>query len=497
MVCAAKGPTSFENQKKLCTFAKINLFPVGMKIDRTHFFGIFWPAFLSIAILSSCGKGESKHPLNDFERIRQKDTLKVLTLNTSTSYFIYRDQPMGYHYDMIRDFCDKHDLELNIMLAQNSASLVEMLLQGAGDVIAYNVPVENRLKDSLIYCGLTHISHQVLVQRANRGDTLLTDVTQLVGKDVTVISRTKYYDRVVNLNEELGGGINIVAVDKDTVVVEDLIRMVSNGEIAYTVADDYLARLNKTYFSNIDMSLPVSFDQRSSWAVRKDSPVLADSLDAWFARANAEPSYRRITKRYFEESKNFAMAGDLAATAFFKPGQLSPYDDYFKKYGAEYGIDWRLLASVAYQESTFVNGNESWAGAAGIMGLMPSTAASLGVSRQDIFDPELNIKAATFYLKRLIQAFSSVENPDERIKLALAAYNGGIGHVYDGQALAQKYGSDPQVWDDNVEKYLSLKRFEKYYKDPVCNSGYFRSDETLRYVDEVMRRWELYRQKVK
>jgi membrane-bound lytic murein transglycosylase F len=318
-----------------------------------------------------------------------------------------------------------------------------------------------------------------------------------VGKDVTVISRTKYYDRVVNLNEELGGGINIVAVDKDTVVVEDLIRMVSNGEIAYTVADDYLARLNKTYFSNIDISLPVSFDQRSSWAVRKDSPVLADSLDAWFARANAEPSYRRITKRYFEESKNFAMAGDLAATAFFKPGQLSPYDDYFKKYGAEYGIDWRLLASVAYQESTFVNGNESWAGAAGIMGLMPSTAASLGVSRQDIFDPELNIKAATFYLKRLIQAFSSVENPDERIKLALAAYNGGIGHVYDGQALARKYGSDPQVWDDSVEKYLSLKRFEKYYKDPVCNSGYFRSDETLRYVDEVMRRWELYRQKVK
>jgi len=153
------------------------------------------------------------------------------------------------------------------------------------------------------------------------------------------------------------------------------------------------------------------------------------------------------------------------------------------------GIDWRLLASVAYQESTFVNGNESWAGAAGIMGLMPSTAASLGVSRQDIFDPELNIKAATFYLKRLIQAFSSVENPDERIKLALAAYNGGIGHVYDGQALARKYGSDPQVWDDSVEKYLSLKRFEKYYKDPVCNSGYFRSDETLRYVDEVMRRW--------
>ena len=467
-----------------------------MKIDRTHFFSIACPVFLSLVLLSSCGHGKNKRLLNDFERIRQKDTLTVLTLNTSTSYFIYRDQPMGYHYDMIRDFCDKHNLQLNVKLAQNSSALVKMLLRGDGDVIAYGVPVESRLKDSLIYCGLTQISHQVLVQRANKGDTLLTDVTQLPGKDITVISHTKYYERLVNLNEELGGGIRLHVLDKDTVVEEDLIRMVSRGEIRYTVADEYIALLNRTYFNNIDVSLPVSFDQRSSWAVRKDCPVLADSLNAWFTHTNSEPTYRRITKRYFEESKSHFDNVPIDLT-FIKRGQISPYDHLFKKYGHEYGIDWRLLASVAYQESTFQNGNVSWAGAAGIMGLMPSTAMSLGVSRQDIFDPELNIKAATFYLKSLLQAFSSVEDPKERIKMALAAYNGGIGHVYDGQALAEKYGADPSVWDGNVEKYLQLKRFEKYYKDPVCKSGYFRGDETISYVNGVVRLWNRFREKVK
>jgi membrane-bound lytic murein transglycosylase F len=467
-----------------------------MKIDRNHFFSIACPVFLSLVLLSSCGHGKNKHSLNDFERIRQKDTLTVLTLNTSTSYFIYRDQPMGYHYDMIRDFCDKHNLQLEIKLAQNSPALVKMLLNGDGDVIAYGVPVESRLKDSLIYCGLTQISHQVLVQRAEKGDTLLTDVTELQGKDITVISHTKYYERLVNLNEELGGGIRIHALDKDTVVEEDLIRMVSKGEIRYTVADEYIALLNRTYFNNIDVSLPVSFDQRSSWAVRKDCPVLADSLDAWFAHANSEPNYRRITKRYFEESKSHFYSTPFDPT-FIKHGQISPYDHLFKKYGREYGIDWRLLASIAYQESTFQNGNVSWAGAAGIMGLMPSTAASLGVSRDDIFDPELNIKAATFYLKSLLQAFSSVKDPKERTKLALAAYNGGIGHVYDGQALAEKYGDNPFIWEENVEKYLQLKRFEKYYKDPVCKSGYFRGEETVNYVNDVITLWNRFSEKVK
>ncbi|MGI6047474.1 MAG: transglycosylase SLT domain-containing protein [Petrimonas sp.] len=454
--------------------------------------GIF---FILIVALFSCKR--SQEAVYDFSQIAENDTLWVITLNTSTSYFIYRDQEMGYHYDMIKNFADEHGLQLQLVVAQNPSLLVQMLQNGIGDVIAYNVPVENSLKDSILYCGLSEISHQVLVQRAGRNDTVLKDVTELIDKDVYVMRGSKYEQRMRNLNQELGGGVRLQYADKDTLVVEDLIRMVSAGEIFYTVADEYIARLNHTYFHNIDIGLQVSFDQRTSWAVRKDTPVLADSLNAWFKRVNRAPNYLRLTKRYFEEAKGFHSDNQSTFVTMLAPGQISPWDHYFKRYGKQFGIDWRLLASVSYHESTFDPDGQSWAGAGGLMGVMPATANSLGITADDLFVPETNIRVGAGYLKKMIDTFSSIENESERIKMALASYNGGIGHVSDARALAEKYEADKNVWEGNVEKYIQLKRLEQYYKDPVCKAGYFRGDETVNYVRNVMSRWMVYREKVK
>lgn len=433
----------------------------------------------------------------DFPRIVESDTLKVITLNTSTSYFIYRDQPMGFHYDMINNFCKEHGLELHIIAAENSASMMQMLEEGVGDVVAYNIPVTNQLRDSIVFCGYRQISHQVLIQQLRQADYMLTDVTDLIGKTVTLIKGSKHYDRIVNLNNEIGGGIIIDSADGDTIVVEDLIRMVSRGEIDYTIAEDDLAKLNQTYFNNIDVHMPVSFDQRSSWAVRKDTPILADSLDSWFERGIAEPAHIRIVKRYFEEAKGYSPDFGLRVGNFISPGVISPYDVYFRQSGDATGIDWRLLASVAYQESTFNTEGVSWAGATGLMGLMPKTAASLGTEDDELDDPEINISAGSYYLKTLIDIFSStIGNKEEQVKMALAAYNGGIGHISDARALAEKYGADKNVWNGNVEKFVQLKRLEQYYNDPVCKNGYFRGDETVDYVRDVINRWELYKDNV-
>ena len=176
---------------------------------------------------------------------------------------------------------------------------------------------------------------------------------------------------------------------------------------------------------------------------------------------------------------------------------ISPYDIYFRRYGEQTGIDWRLLASISYQESTFDSGVNSWAGASGLMGLMPSTASSLGVDADQIFDPETNIRAGSEYLKMLLNVFSPINDSKEQLKMALAAYNGGIGHIFDARALAEKYGADPDVWAGNVERYIQLKRLEQYYNDPVCKNGYFRGDETVNYVIDVVSRWEHYMQRVK
>lgn len=424
------------------------------------------------------------------------DTLRVLTLNTSTSYFIYREQEMGYHYDMVKNFAEEHGLAVDIIVAKNNNELIEKLQNNEGDMIAYNMPVQNELKDLLIFCGLSDVTHQVLVQKATPGKTLIRDVADLIGTEVYVVEGSKYENRINNLNEELGGGINLRYLNKDTVIVEDLIRMVSTDSIKYTVAEENIARMNRVYFRNLDIQLKVSFDQRTSWAVRKESALLADSLDAWYARTNKESEQMQYAKRYFEESKGFSHPSYSHEVKLLAPGQISPWDDYFKEYGKKYNLDWRLIAAIAFHESTFNPEGRSWAGAGGLMGIMPATARSMGVNSVELFIPETNVMLGTQYLRKLIDIFAAVEDENEQVKLALASYNGGIGHISDARALAEKYNANKNVWDGNVERYLQLKRLEQYYNDPVCKTGYFRADETVNYVRNVMARWQEYKKKV-
>lgn len=430
--------------------------------------------------------------VDDFEAIRIKDTLTVLTLNTSTSYFIYKEEPMGYDYDLAKDFADHYGLALNVVVAENVNRMVEMLKAGKGDLIAYNINVQNELKDSFIYCGNEQITHQVLVQRAYKKDTILTDVTELIGKEVYTLENTKYYQRLLNLNAELGGGIIIKNIEKDTITTEDLIEMVSLGEIKYTVADDFVAKVNRTYYQNIDISMPISFEQRAAWMVRKDSPSLAKALDNWFSEKDNAPTYRSINKKYFELSK-LPFDNNYERPKNLPRGTVSPYDVLFKKHAKGSDFEWYFLAAISYHESRFENNLTSWAGAAGIMGLMPHTAHSLGLGDEDRMNPDLSIGAAVELLDRLDNIFRNVKNHDERMKFILAAYNGGNGHINDAMNLARKYGANPYVWEGNVKKYLELKRNPEYYNDPVVKNGYFRGTETIRYVDNVLRTAERFK----
>lgn len=432
----------------------------------------------------SCKK-KTEQSVYDFEQIKEKGELTIITLNSSTSYFIYKEEPMGYDYDLAQDFCNHYGLKLNVKIAENVHKLIEMLNNGEGDLVAFSVPVQNEMKESLTYCGLQQITHQVLVQRANKGDTIVRDVTELLGKEVYVEKGTKYHQRLQNLDSELGGGIKIHAVSEDTITSEDLIEMVAMEKIKYTIADEYIAKLNKTYYRNIDISLQMSFDQRSSWVVRKDSPLLAKALDDWFKENDNTPVYRGITKKYFELSKQ-PFEGDYEIPRNLPKGAVSIYDDLFKKHAKGTKYDWYFLAAICYHESRFKNNLTSWAGAAGIMGLMPRTAASLGLTSKDRMNPDLSIGAAVELLDRLDKIFRKIENIQEREKFILAAYNAGNGHINDAQALARKYGANPYLWEDNVKKYLELKANPEYYNDPVCRSGYFRGGQTIRYVDDVL-----------
>lgn len=456
--------------------------------SRTGIFGMFTVALAAVCVLlASCGgrsDTSSETDVADSAAVhRLPDTLRVGTLYSPTSYFIYRETEMGYDYDLVKRFTADKGMELDLVIAHNLAQAVEMLDSGLIDMIAYEVPVTAEYRGHVLPCGVESITSQVLVQPKDGKSERITDVTQLVGREVYVEANSKYYHRLVNLNAEVGGGILIKPVERDTLITEDLIKMVSDGEIPLTIVDSDIARINKTYYRDLDITMEVSFPQRAAWGVSPHNAWLADSVNLWSQQESPRKERAALLKRYYEKSKSLPGVYIID----FKSGRMSPFDPLFKKYASSIGWDWRLLASVGYAESRFDSTQVSWAGARGVMQLMPATARAFGLSADSMAYNDASIATATKVLGSLDRSLSRyVSDPVERKKFVLAAYNSGLAHIIDAIELARKYHYDPQKWDGMVAEALLLKSKPEYYNDPVCKYGYFRGRETFEYVRTVM-----------
>lgn len=456
----------------------------------------FW--LLSLCLFCAChsnkqhaGAEDVSSDSIDLPQIRKRGELVVLTINSSTSYFNYRGEPMGFQYELATQFAASLGLKVRFKLAKDENSLVAMLLHGDGDLIAYNLGITPSRKDTLIFCGEEYRSQQIVVQR-NDAKRRLKDVTELIGKQIYVYPG-RYETRLQHLNDELGGGIQMQVVNPDSLSMDDLMEQVSLGDIDYAVTNSELAMINKTYYPNLDVSLAISFDQRSAWAVRKESSQLAAAADAWQRNNVNSPQVRASMNRYFFHSKQIIHSPILSLAE----GKISRFDAIFKKYAEQIGWDWRLLASLAYTESNFDPTVVSWAGARGLMQLMPRTARAMGVKPGNESDPEASVMAAVKYIGLLQKQFSAVADKQERVKFVLAAYNAGGGHVADAMRLAEKHGKNHLVWDNQVERFILLKSKPEYFQDPVCKNGYFRGTETVNFVTEVLGRAAIYKQKIK
>lgn len=227
---------------------------------------------------------------------------------------------------------------------------------------------------------------------------------------------------------------------------------------------------------------------KTQWAVVGGNKSLAEKLNSWFkpqliAQVRQEESFwlssRSIRRHVYSPFLNRSK------------GVISNYDRYFQMYAGQARMDWRLMAAQCYQESCFDPNAKSWAGACGLMQIMPSTAAYLGLPMEMVHQPEANIAAAAKYMAELQSHFSDVGDPGQRILYALAAYNGGFHHIRDAMALTRKYGGNPGNWAEVREYVLRLSQ-PAYYNDPVVKSGYMRGAETADYVDRIRSRWAEY-----
>lgn len=274
-----------------------------------------------------------------------------------------------------------------------------------------------------------------------------------------------------------------VELCKDTV---ELLRRLDDGDadlIAYLLPKQLEAKHGL-------ISCGMGIDSLSvQWAVSGDNRDLADSLNAWYkpemyAEAEREERYMLST----HSVKRHIYAPFLNR----EKGEISRYDHLFKRYAPVARLDWRLMAAQCYQESCFDPQAKSWAGACGLMQIMPSTASHLSLSMSSIYDPEQNVKAAARYLAELNGYFRNVQNATERQLFVLAAYNGGYFHIQDAMALARKNGKNPYHWKDVAYYVLALQR-PQFYNDPVVQYGYMRGAETVDYVDRIRQRYAQYR----
>jgi len=255
------------------------------------------------------------------------------------------------------------------------------------------------------------------------------------------------------------------------------------------VCRDTMEMLQRLADGDADLICYPMTKQGSGWVVGDDKDDLAQELQAWY-----RPSMLDEVKK----QEAYLLSSRSVRRRVFAPmlnrsgGIISHYDAYFQRYAQTIRWDWRLLAAQCYQESCFDPQAKSWAGACGLMQIMPSTADHLGLARADIYHPEKNIAAAVRYLSELEQSFADVHEHSERTKFVLAAYNGGGFHIRDAMALARKYGRNPYHWRDVEPFVLGLQRAE-YYNDPVVRNGYMRGSETVDYVRRIHERWNGYR----
>lgn len=474
------------------------------------FFPIFILIFLSLFLLNSCTDQSqekiSQAPAgNDIparfriHEIMERGKLIATTNYNSTDYFIYRNEPMGFQYEKLKMFADYLGVDLEVQVANGLEDAFTSLEQGKTDLIAMGLTITLDRSEKVDFSEPLMQTRQMLVQRKPENwqkmrtwdeieRNMIRNPLELANKTVTVQRASAHAERLANLSQEIGKPIQIV--EDPIYEVDQLIEAVSSGDIEYTICDEYMAAFFERMYPELDIRTPVSFPQNQAWAVRKDSDSLLYALNQWLAGEKDSYASKHLIDKYFNSSRTAFMVKSDAVS--FNGKKISEYDEILRNISMQYDFDWRLVASLVYQESQFKPEARSWAGAFGLMQLMPETLKLLGIdTTASAFE---QLEAGIIYMKMLDDELpKEIKDPDERLKFILASYNVGIAHVFDARRLAAKNSKDPNVWTDNVDYYIKNKSNPEYYNDSVVRFGSARGEETYAFVQEVLERFERYK----
>jgi len=301
-------------------------------------------------------------------------------------------------------------------------------------------------------------------------------ITDLIGVELIVPVETSYAEKLTRLREqtkELAWKI-----DKAT-GTETLLENVWLKKIECTVADSHIAAMNRRYYPELIVRFDLTEPEALAWAMPQNATNLKTKVDEWFSGFRDSGQLESLLEHYYGYIEVFDYVDTRKyVNRIYK--LLPKYKTYFKNAATENKIDWTLLAAQSYQESHWRPNARSPTGVRGMMMLTLTTAKEVGVKSR--LDPLQSINGGAKYLARLIKRIPQSVTGKERIWFALAAYNVGMGHVYDARTLARRLNKNPDVWHE-VSEIFPLLTQKKYYK--TLKYGYARGREPVRYVQRV------------
>ena len=416
----------------------------------------------------------------DWAAIKQTGRLRMLTVNAPTTYYLWRGELLGYEYELARAFAKQHGLELEVVVAKDVAELLDWLAAGRGDFIAAGLTSTPERVARGVRFTTRYLEVRETFVTAGEPVAALDD---LAGRTVTVHPDSSYAATLAALAESNANApkFQVAFAPRATQVILDA---VAAGELDVTLADSHRAELAATFHDNL--ALGFAFEPNGlAWAVSAENEMLLARLNDYIREGYRGYDFNVLRAKYFVNKRRMKRQRQDRVTG----DTLSPYDDIVRPLADAADFDWRLVVAQMYQESGFDPNVVSFAGAHGLLQVLPRTAREVGVDPARLADPAVGIRAGVRYLEWTRERFPNLPI-GEQLKFALAAYNAGAGHVQDGRRLARRLGLDNSLWFDNVEHAMLKLAEPEHARASVY--GYVRGSEVVNYVREIHDRYRAY-----
>jgi membrane-bound lytic murein transglycosylase F len=430
-------------------------------------------------------------PVNrSFQDIREEGVIRIITRFNSLSYFLHRGEEHGFEFELVKAFADQYDLDVEVIITNDQQDPIDLLNSGQGDVIAANYAVTDLRKHYITFTQPYNLVDQRVVL-FDMDTTSVKTLADLNGESITVRNNSSYEQKLKTLIKEQGLNIEIETVSEDW-DTEALITGVANGEFRATVSDDNLLKAAQTYIDNVAAGPVISEADSVAWGIRRNDPKLKKAMNRFLSKqfriTNGEPKRSALLnilmRKYYENYTNV----NSYRTAIYETkyaGVLSPYDELIRPLADSAGIDWKMVISIAAQESKFDPNAKSWAGAVGLMQINHRFSP---YSEAELYDPEINVKESLRIIRESMDHYAYLDSA-QVWPFVLATYNAGVGHVSDARRVAMDRYRDPNDWENLSDGLLKLMK-RRFYQN--ARHGFARGTETVNYVRGVMNRHEMY-----